>query len=311
MSTYLVTGGAGFIGSHIVDALVSGSNTVRVIDDLSSGKLANIEHNLNKIDFINGSVTDIETVEQAVKDVDYIIHLAALVSVPGSIDNPVLANRINIDGMLNVLASAKDTGVKRLVFASSSAVYGNDPTLPKTECSPMDLLSPYALTKLTGEHYCSVFSRLYGLEAVALRYFNVFGPRQAPDSLYAAVIPKFIDVMVKGKQPIIYGDGLQSRDFCYVENIVAANLLACHHPEASGKVFNISCGESLSLLDLVSVINGLLGTSIQPIFEAERQGDVKHSCADVSRAREVLGFEPHVKFEDGMRKLVASVLDDR
>lgn len=304
MSFYLVTGGAGFIGSHIVDRLVQNGEKVRVLDNFSTGKRANIEHNLGEIDLINGSLTDMGTVRRAVEGVDYVLHQGALPSVPRSVNDPIGSNDANINGTLNLLVAARDAGVKRLVFASSSSVYGDSPSLPKHERMPPDPLSPYALTKLAGECYCRLFTDLYGLETVSLRYFNVFGPRQDPESQYAAVIPKFIKCMLKGERPVIYGDGLQSRDFTYVENNVEANILACSAPRAVGEVMNIACGDRFSLLDLVDIINRILGTSIEPVFEPARPGDVKHSQADISKARELIGFEPKVGFVEGLERLV-------
>lgn len=304
MSFYLVTGGAGFIGSHIVDRLVQNGEKVRVLDNFSTGKRANIEHNLGEIDLINGSLTDMGTVRCAVEGVDYVLHQGALPSVPRSVNDPIGSNDANINGTLNLLVAARDAGVKRLVFASSSSVYGDSPSLPKHERMPPDPLSPYALTKLAGECYCRLFTDLYGLETVSLRYFNVFGPRQDPESQYAAVIPKFIKCMLKGERPVIYGDGLQSRDFTYVENNVEANILACSAPRAVGEVMNIACGDRFSLLDLVDIINRILGTSIEPVFEPARPGDVKHSQADISKARELIGFEPKVGFVEGLERLV-------
>lgn len=304
MSTYLVTGGAGFIGSHIVDALLMAGHNVRVLDDFSSGKTSNIQQVIDRITLIQGSIADLDTVKQAAEGVDYVLHHAALVSVPGSVDNPLAANLLNIDGTLNVLVAARDAGVKRVVYASSSAVYGNIPDLPKNEGMKTDLLSPYALTKLTGEHYCQLFTKLYGLATVTLRYFNVFGPRQDPNSLYAAVIPKFIETIIQGKRPIIYGDGMQSRDFSYVQNNVKANILACKMPGVEGEVFNISCGQSFTLIELVAAINQILGTRVEPIFEPIRAGDVKHSLADVTKATEMLGYSPSVTFIDGLEQLI-------
>jgi len=304
VSKFLVTGGAGFIGSHIVDRLVADGEDVRVIDNLSTGKLANMEHNLDKIDFRQESLTDLSVVRNVVDGVDYIIHQAAIPSVPRSVADPIASNDAGINATLNLLVAAKDAGVKRVVYASSSSVYGNSPTLPKHEKMGTNPLSPYALTKLAGEHYLRIFTELYGLETVSLRYFNVFGPRQDPGSQYAAVIPKFITLIARGERPVIYGDGQQSRDFTYVSNNVNANLLACTAPGVAGHVFNIACGERFSLLDLVEAINRILGTSIEPILEDERPGDVKHSLADISKAREAMGFEPIITFTEGLERLV-------
>lgn len=310
MSSYLVTGGAGFIGSHIVDKLVEQGEKVRVLDDLSTGHVENIQHHLDKIEFMQNSLTDRDAVKRAVEGVDYILHQGAIPSVPRSVADPIGSNDAGINGTLNLLVAAKDAGVKRLVYASSSSVYGNSPTLPKHEEMPTRPLSPYALTKLAGEHYLRIFHELYGLETVALRYFNVFGPRQDPTSQYAAVIAKFLSCMIRGERPTIYGDGLQSRDFTYVSNNVNANLLACTAPGVAGEVYNIACGSRVSLLDLVDALNKILGTSIEPIFAAERAGDVKHSQAEISKARERMGFNPIVSFEEGLERLVRWTQDN-
>lgn len=305
MSLFVVTGGAGFIGSHLVDHLLGQGEEVRVIDDFSTGKQENIRHNLGKIDLIQGSVADLETVRKAMDGAAYVLHHAAIASVINSVEDPASSHDANLTGTLNVLIAARDAGVRRVVLASSSAVYGDLPGLPKTEDMPTDCLSPYALTKLSGEEYCRMFTRLYGLETVALRYFNVFGPRQDPNSQYAAVIPKFLTRMLSGEPPTIFGDGLQSRDFTYVSNNVAANMLACRAPAIAGQVFNIACGESFSLLDLVAGLNDVLGTSIEPVFEPARAGEVKHSVAGIEKARSGLGFAPETDFRDGLERLVA------
>lgn len=307
MSAFLVTGGAGFIGSHLVDHLVEQGEEVRVLDDFSTGKPDNIRHNLDRIRLTEGSITDLETVREAMDGADYVLHHAAIASVISSVEDPVSTHEANITGTLNVLIAARDAGVRRVVLASSSAVYGDLPGLPKTEEMPTDCLSPYALSKLAGEEYCRMFTRLYGLETVILRYFNVFGPRQDPNSQYAAVIPKFLTRMLDGVPPTIFGDGLQSRDFTYVSNNVAANMLACRTQGIAGRVFNIACGESFSLLDLMSGLNSVLGTSIEPVFEPARPGEVKHSVAGIEKARNVLGFRPATGFADGLEKLAVSI----
>ncbi len=304
MSSYLVTGGAGFIGSHIVDALVAEGHSVRVLDNLTTGKISNIEHNLDRIELIKDSLTSFEAVKRSVDGVDYVIHQGALPSVPRSVSDPISSNSANIDGTLNLLVASRDAGVKRLVYASSSSVYGDTPVLPKREDMPPNPLSPYAMTKLGAEYYCRIFTKLYGFETVSLRYFNVFGPRQDPSSQYAAVIPKFLVAIKQGERPVIYGNGQQSRDFTYVKNNVNANLLACTAPLAAGEVFNIACGDRFSLLDLVNEINSLLGTNVEPVFEEARAGDVMHSQADISKARDLLGFEPEIAFREGLRELV-------
>lgn len=311
MSVYLVSGGAGFIGSHLVDHLVGQDEEVRVLDDFSSGKSENLRHNIDKIRLIKGSVADLPTVRGATEGVDYVLHHAAIASVINSIENPASSHDANLTGTLNVLIAARDAGVRRVVLAASSAVYGDLPGLPKTEEMPTDCLSPYALTKLSGEEYCRMFTRLYGLETVALRYFNVFGPRQDPNSEYAAVIPKFLTRMLNGTAPTIFGDGLQSRDFTYVTNNVAANILACRTPGIAGETFNIACGESFNLLDLVAGLNEALGTAIEPVFEPERSGEVKHSLAGIDKARERLGFAPSIGFAEGLERLVAWFKDQQ
>src|SRR5229473_173554 len=255
MSSCLVTGGAGFIGSHLVDGLLENGHAVRVIDNLSTGNLANLAHVRDRIEMIEGDITNSQTVNSAMHGVDLIFHQAALASVPRSVADPVSTNRVCVDGTVNVLLAARDAKVQRLVYAASSSAYGASPSLPKRETDLTLPLSPYAVAKLAGEHYCAAFSEVYGLETVRLRYFNVFGPRQPPDSPYAAVIPRFLEAMMAGKSPVIYGDGLQSRDFTYVADIVQANFLAAKAPGVSGKVFNVACGRRSSLLDLVNQIN--------------------------------------------------------
>lgn len=302
MAKYLVTGGAGFIGSNIAGELVRRAEDVRVLDNLSTGKLENLQGFRDSIDLLTGDLRDVEAVRRAVDGVDYVIHQAALPSVPRSVADPVASNAANVDGTLNLLVAARDAEVKRVVYASSSSAYGDSPTLPKREDMPTDPRSPYAVAKLAGEQYCRVFTSVYGLPTVSLRYFNVFGPRQDPTSQYAAVIPAFITAMRRGDRPVIYGDGHQSRDFTFVSNVVAANLLACERADADGLALNIACGESISLLDLVEKINRLLGTTIEPAFEPERPGDVKHSLADTSRARHYLGYEPLVTFDEGLAR---------
>lgn len=304
MSTYLVTGGAGFIGSHIVDRLVKDRHVVRVFDNFFAGKESNIAHNMDHIELIRGDLRSLEDVTRAVDGMEYILHQAGMRSVPMSVENPYPYNDVNVTGQLNLLMAARDAGVKRLVFASSSSVYGSNPVLPKQEDMLPRPISPYAATKLAGEAYCSMFTELYGLETVSLRYFNVFGPRQDPASQYAAVIPKFIESILRDERPIIFGDGLQSRDFTYVQNNVEANLATCIAPDTAGKVFNIACGECYSLLDIVAAINELLGKSIEPVFDPPRAGDMKHTQADITRAREIIGFNPSVSFMEGLERTV-------
>lgn len=305
-NTYLVTGGAGFIGSNIVKELLQRKEQVRVLDNFATGKRENLFEFKGNPDFelIEGDLRSFHVVRTAVKDMDYVLHQGALPSVPRSIHDPLTTNDVNILGTLNILEAAKEFGVKRVVYASSSSIYGDNEVLPKTEDMPINPLSPYALSKYTGEHYCRIFTRIYGLETVCLRYFNVFGLNQDPTSQYSAVIPKFIRLMSEGKLPIIYGDGTQSRDFTYVSNIVAANLLACTVEGIGGELFNIACGQSYTLLHLVDTLNRILGTNIEPMFEKERPGDVKHSLADISRAGEKLGFQVNTYFEQGLTELV-------
>lgn len=306
MPRYLITGGAGFIGSHIVDALVERGEDVVVFDDLSNGRLENIAHHGEKVQFVRGDLRDLAALQDAMRGVDFVSHQGALGSVPRSIAAPLPTHEVNATGTLNVLLAARDAGVKRVVYASSSSVYGANPTLPKVETLPTLPISPYALSKLTAEEYCRIFTLVYGLETVALRYFNVFGPRQRPDSQYAAVIPKLIDAMRQGERPVINGDGTQSRDFTYVSNNVQANLLAFEAPAAqvSGRTFNIACNGQFSLLELVAELNAALGTTLEPEFRPERAGDVKHSRADVDAAAAALGYVPDVSFAEGVRRTV-------
>ncbi len=306
MARYLVTGGAGFIGSNIAHELVRRGETVRIIDNLATGRRKNLDGLLGKAEFIEGDICDPETIRRAVSGVDYVLHQAAIPSVARSVEDPLTTNRANVTGTLSVLIASRDAKVKRVVFASSSSVYGDSPTLPKMEDMPPSPLSPYAASKLIGEYYCKIFQSLYGLETICLRYFNVFGPRQDPTSQYAAVIPIFITAVASGRRPVVYGDGLQSRDFTFVENVVEVNLLACSAPkEATGQIYNVACGERFSLLDLLDEMGRVLSKKADPIFEAARPGDVKHSLADISRAKKFLRFEPKVSFTEGLRRTVA------
>ena len=301
---YLVTGGCGFIGSHIAEALVEEGHEVTVYDNLSSGHEENITHLGTRVEFLHADIRDFPTLAQAVGGCDGIFHEAALVSVFESVKKPLENHEVNITGTLNVLGAARARGVRRVVFAGSAAVYGNEPTLPKTEAMRPDPESPYALAKAAGEYYTTVFHRAYGLETVSLRYFNVYGPHQDPQSVYAAVIPKFITAMLEGQRPTIFGDGEQSRDFTFIDDVVGANLLACTAPEASGHALNVACGGRYSLNELVRVLNGILGTSIEPVYADERPGDVKHSQADISAARRILAYEPSHTLEQGLRKTI-------
>ncbi|MBN1562318.1 MAG: SDR family oxidoreductase [Anaerolineae bacterium] len=300
--TYLVTGGAGFIGSHMVDALLKQGHTVRVVDNFSTGHRANLAHNADQIDLHEISITDKDALAKAMQGVDYVFHLAALASVPRSVEDPLSNNEHNVTGTLNVLLTARDAGVKRVVYAGSSSAYGNIDSEFKSEDMTPQPLSPYAVAKLAAEQYCQVFTEVYGLETVTVRYFNVFGPRQDPLSAYAAVIPKFVTMMLDDSPATIEGDGLQSRDFTFIENVVHGNLLACHTAGVAGQVFNIACGDHINLLDMVEMLNKLLGTHLDPVFVAPRAGDVKHSRAAIDKARQMLGYDPVVSFEEGLAR---------
>jgi nucleoside-diphosphate-sugar epimerase len=301
---YLVTGGAGFIGSHITERLVREGHDVRVLDNFSSGHEANLESFRSGVELIRGDIRDVQLVNEAAKGVDVVFHEAALGSVPRSVADPVTTHEVNITGTLNVLLAARDAGVKRVVYASSSSVYGETPVLPKREEMRVQPLSPYALSKLVGEHYARVFKHVYGFEIVSLRYFNIFGPRQDPESQYAAVIPRFITALLEGKAPVVYGDGLQSRDFTHVDNVVNANLLAAEAEGGAGRAFNVACGGRYTLLDLLARLKEILGSDIEPIHEAGRAGDVRDSQASVEAAEQALGYSVSVDFEEGLRKTV-------
>ncbi|NVO01744.1 MAG: SDR family oxidoreductase [Bacteroidetes bacterium] len=303
---YLVTGGAGFIGSNIVKELLSRGKVVRVLDNFSTGKRENLDEFKSNPSFelIEGDLRSYHTVRYATDGIDFVLHQGALPSVPRSINDPITTNEVNISGTLNILEASKDCRVKRVVFASSSSVYGNSETLPKVEGMAVAPLSPYALTKYAAERYCQIYFQLYRLETVCLRYFNVFGPNQDPTSQYSAVIPKFIKLIKEGKEPMIYGDGLQSRDFTYVTNNVNANILACEAEGVAGEVFNIACGEKYSLLDLLEKINVLTNNNISPNFKEGRKGEVKHSIADIEKAKSILGFKPIINFDEGLKKTI-------
>jgi nucleoside-diphosphate-sugar epimerase len=304
MTKYLVTGGAGFIGSNIVRKLLEQGADVRVLDNLATGRKKNIAPYLNDIEFIKGDLRKLSDCKKAVKNIDYILHQGAVPSVPRSVDDPLWTNEANITGTLNLLVAARDGKVKRVVYAGSSSAYGDSPVMPKVETMENLPKSPYAVQKQVGEEYCRLFTKLYGLETVVLRYFNVFGPNQDPNSVYSAVIPLFIKAIFKDKQPIIFGDGLTSRDFTYVDNNVAANILACTAPKAAGEIINIACGYEISLNQLVDKINKALGKKIQTIYKDERVGDVKHSLADISKAERLLGYKPLVTFDEGLAKTI-------
>jgi UDP-glucose 4-epimerase len=301
---YLVTGGAGFIGSNIVEELVRRGEKVRVLDNFSTGRRENLSELHDRIELVEGDIRSYHIVREGVEGVDVILHQAALPSVPRSIKDPITTSEVNVGGTLNILMAARDAKVKRVVYASSSSVYGNSEELPKHEEVTPCPLSPYAVSKLAGEKYCQVFSRVYGLETICLRYFNVFGPRQDPSSQYSAVIPKFINGMIKGEQPVIYGDGGQSRDFTYVANIVAANLLASTANCESGLVLNCAGHRQVSVNDLVQSLNGILGKSIKPTYRESRAGDIKHSYASIEKAKRLIGYVPEVDLEEGLRRTV-------
>jgi len=301
---YVVTGGAGFIGSNTVDELVRRGETVIVLDDLSSGKEDNLAEVRSKISFIKGSITDLEAVRKAMQSADYVIHLAARTSVPRSVKDPIDTNKINVEGTLNVLVAARDAKVKRVVFAASSSAYGETPTLPKVETMQPEPISPYGVAKYAGELYAQMFGRVYGLENVSLRYFNIFGPRQDPDSPYSGVLAKFCTAFLEKTQPLVFGDGEQSRDFTFVENAVAANLLACEAPNASGKVFNIGTGARITLNQTLALLANLTGNKLETKYEPPRDGDIRDSQADITQARDILNYEPLVSFEEGLRRTV-------
>lgn len=297
--TYIVTGGAGFIGSHLVARLLKDGYRVRIIDNLSTGKRENLAH-LSGYELYDVSITDRDALTPIFAGVDYVLHKAALPSVPRSIADPLETHENCITGTLNVLLAARDAGVKRVVYAASSSAYGDAAGDFKDETMSPRPMSPYGVAKLAGEYYCQCFTQVYGLETVALRYFNVFGPRQDPASVYAAVIPLFITTMLKGESPVIYGDGLQSRDFTHIDNVVHGNLLATKAPRAAGQVMNLAMGGNTNLLQLVEKINHLLGTQIEPVLAPERPGDIKHSRASIDRAGDLLGYEPIVDFDSGL-----------
>jgi nucleoside-diphosphate-sugar epimerase len=305
MAVYVVTGGGGFIGSHIVENLVRQRNTVvKVIDDFSTGKRENVEAFKNDVEIIEADIADTKNLAQCLKGADYVIHQAAIPSVPKSILDPLKSHNANVNGTLNLLLACRDAGVKRVVYASSSSLYGDSPTLPKREGMMPNPLSPYGAQKLFAEMYCEVFTKAYGLETVSLRYFNVFGPRQDSTSQYSGVLALFIPAVLQGRRPTIYGDGLQSRDFTYVQNVVEANLIACKVPGVGGQVFNVACGDRITVNSMLHQINKIVGVDISPVYAEPRSGDIKHSQADITRAREHLGYEPKVSFEEGLRATV-------
>jgi len=302
--TYLVTGGAGFIGSAIARALVKRGDKVRILDDFSSGKRENLADLTGSIELVEGSILDNRTLAHAIQGVNVVFHEAAIPSVPKSMAEPLENHEANATGTLKVLHAAKQAGVERLVYAASSAAYGSDPRLPKVETMTTGPISPYGGSKLAGEIYCQVYAEAYGLPTVCLRYFNVFGPRQDPQSEYAAVIPKFITKALAGGTPVIFGDGTQSRDFCFIDNVVEANLKAAAAPGVSGRMYNVACGVATTLDEVVKVIGEILGKRIEPRHDPERAGDIKHSVADISAARAELGYTAAVSFAEGMRRTV-------
>jgi nucleoside-diphosphate-sugar epimerase len=303
MAHYLVTGGAGFIGSHLCEELARRGETIRVVDSLITGKRSNLAH-IPNVEFIEGDLAEGDVAARSVRGIDYVLHQAAIPSVPRSVEDPITSNRANIDASLNLLVAAREAGVKRVVYAGSSSAYGNSPTMPKVETMPTAPLSPYALQKLVAEQYCQMFTSLYGLETVTIRYFNVFGPRQDPSSPYSGVISLFISALCEGRRPTIYGDGEQTRDFTYVANVVDGVLRACHAVAASGEVINVAASGRVSLNQLFRALRDLVGAQVEPIYEAPRAGDVRDSQADIGKASRLLGYSPSVTFEEGLEKTV-------
>jgi nucleoside-diphosphate-sugar epimerase len=301
MSHYLVTGGAGFIGSHLCEELLRRGHRVRVADDLSTGKRSNLAKG---VEFVEGDLADLEAARRVVDGCEYVLHQAAIPSVPRSVKDPFTSHRANVDATVNVLIAARDAGVKRLVFAGSSSAYGDTPTLPKREDMPNAPLSPYALQKVIGEQYLQMFTRLYGLETVTIRYFNVFGPRQDPSSPYSGVISVFATALLEARSPNIYGDGEQTRDFTYVANVVDGVLRACEAPGVSGEIINVATGGRISLNQLFRTMRDLIGGKVEPSYTDPRPGDVRDSQADISKARRLLAYEPTVTFEEGLRRTV-------
>ncbi|MBM4278767.1 MAG: SDR family oxidoreductase [Deltaproteobacteria bacterium] len=306
MSKALVTGGAGFIGSNLTEALLKMGHQVRVLDDFSTGKKENLAYNeaYPFLELVEGDIRDVTTCQKAMEGIEYVFHQAALPSVQRSVEDPLTSNAVNTGGTLNLLVAARDAGVRRLIYAASSSAYGDTPTLPKHEEMVPSPLSPYALQKFTGEVYGRLFFELYGLETISLRYFNIFGPKQDPNSIYSAVIPRFIDALVSGRPPVIYGDGEQSRDFTYIDNVVHANLLAMNAVRTQGEVVNVACGRRVSLNQLVKILQDIIGSHVSPRYEETRQGDVRHSLADIKRVKTLLNYDPKVGIEEGLRRTV-------
>jgi nucleoside-diphosphate-sugar epimerase len=307
MSAYrfLVTGGGGFIGSNAVEELLKRGHRVAVFDNFATGRRENLAPFIKDITLIEGDVRDAQAVRLAVEHQDFVLHQAALPSVARSVDDPMMTHEVNVTGTLNVLLAARDAGVRRVTFASSSSVYGDTPTLPKSEDMTVLPMSPYAVSKLAGEKYCAAAYKVYGLQTVALRYFNVFGPRQDPTSHYSAVIPRFITALMSGARPVIYGDGMQSRDFTYVANVVDANFQACFADHVAGDYFNVACGERYTLLDVLKDLGDILQTTPNPVMEAARTGDVRHSLADTRKIEAAMNYQPQVNFRDGLVRTVA------
>ncbi len=304
MDKFLVTGGAGFIGSNICNKLISQGCFVRVIDNLLTGKKSNLAAISDKIEFIEADMGNPDAARQAMKGIDVVLHQGALPSVPRSVDDPAATHRHCVDATFTLLLAARDAKVKRFVYAASSSAYGDTPTLPKVETMPVNPLSPYAAAKLMCEYYCSVFYKVYGLQTISLRYFNVFGPHQDPTSQYAAAIPAFVTSILKDEPPTIYGDGEQSRDFTYIDNVVEANLLAAMAKQTKGEVINIACGEAITVNAIIDMINKIVGKNIKPTYLPSRKGDVKHSLADISQAKKLIGFKPVISFNDGLKKAI-------
>jgi nucleoside-diphosphate-sugar epimerase len=313
VSKALVTGGAGFIGSNLAEALLKQGHRVRVLDNFSTGKRENLlfDKEYHSLEIIEGDIRDPGICQRAMKDIEYVYHQAALPSVQRSVEDPFTSNSVNVEGTLNILLAAREARVKRFIYASSSSVYGDTPTLPKREDMPSNPLSPYALQKYIGEQYGRLFFQLYGLETISLRYFNVFGPKQDPNSIYSAVIPKFIDALLQGRPPIIYGDGEQSRDFTFIENVVQADLLAMSAEHLHGEAVNIACGERTSLNRLLDDLKGILGSTLSPVYQEPRPGDVRHSLADIRKGKDILNYMPAVGLKIGLRKTVEFFRDKK
>lgn len=306
MSKVLVTGGAGFIGSNLTEALLKMGHQVRVLDDFSTGKRENLAFDevYPFLEVIEGDICDLSACQGAMEGIEYVFHQAALPSVQRSVEDPMTSNEVNVGGTLNLLIAARDAGVRRVIYAASSSAYGDTPTLPKKEEIVPNPLSPYALQKFIGEEYCRLFFQLYGLETISLRYFNIFGPKQDPNSLYSAVIPRFIDALISDRAPVIFGDGEQSRDFTYIDNVVRANLLAMNAERTQGEVVNVACGRRVSLNQLVKILQDIIGSHVSPLYEEPRKGDVRHSLADIKRGKSILNYDPRVGIEEGLRRTV-------